>query len=311
MAPIPLRSDALEVAVLPLGAALVGLRFAGEPRNMVLGFADPADHSRLPVYAGAIVGPVANRIRAGLVEIDGMRHTMALNENGVTTLHSGPEGLHGRVWQVIAQTGDSLTLTCTLADGACGLPGVRQFTACYAVTGADLTLTLTGATDRPTAMNLAPHVYWNLDGGGDVTGHTLQVHATHYLPTDARSLPTGEIAPLAGTAFDFTKCRPVPADPALDVYFCLSSTPAARLRGSDGTTLEITTDAPGLQVYNGASLPTGTAVWADGPPLGPYAALALEPQCWPDAPHHRHFPQIRTTPDSPFRQVTTFRLRPP
>ena len=100
MTPIILRSEALEVAVLPLGASLVGVRFAGQTRNMVLGFTDPADHARVPIYAGAVVGPLASRVTDGLVRINGNSHQMPLNENGATTLHSGAEGLHARVWDL-------------------------------------------------------------------------------------------------------------------------------------------------------------------------------------------------------------------
>ena len=314
VSPLHIGSDTLEVTILPLGASLVGVRFAGQSRNLVLGFADPADHARVSVYAGAIVGPVANRIRNGRVTLEGQTHQMPLNEAARTTLHSGPDGLHAQVWEVQDRGPDQVTLTCALPDGACGLPGNRSFTARYRVEDSTLTCTLDATTDQTTAINLAAHPYWNLDGSADVSGHMLHVCADTYLPTDAGNLPTGEQAPVTGTAFDFTTPRAVPLTPELDVNYCLrkrcapSPLPAAYLRGSDGTTLCIETTAPGLQVYNGAYLPETAPVWQDGPKVTPFAAIALEPQHWPDAPHHADFPQITVMPKRHYRQISRYSL---
>lgn len=315
--PVHLHSDALDIAILPLGAALVGVRWRGERRNHVLGFADPQNHPAVPIYAGAIVGPVANRVRGGQVRIGQEVWQMPCNEKGQTTLHSGPDGLHAQIWQVAERSDNLLVLDTSLADGVGGLPGNRQFRAVYEVTHDTLRLTLTARTDRATPINLAAHPYWTLDGAPDVAGHRLQVHAQRYLPTDAANLPTGELAPVADTCFDYRTARAVALSPALDVNFCLadglSSTPrpAARLTGSTGTTLEIETTAPGLQVYSGAFLPKMPDSLADGPALAPYAAIALEPQHWPDAPHHGHFPQIILHPDMTYTQISNYRLTTP
>ena len=310
MTPLALRSDTLEVTVLPLGAALVGVRFAGRSQNMVLGFADTEDHARVPVYAGAIVGPVANRIWQGRAQIGRATYQMPLNEEGRTTLHSGPDGLHARLWEVTAHTADSLTLTCTLRNGDCGLPGTRVFTARYDLDAHALTLSITATADQPSPINPAAHPYWNLDGAADITGHTLQVNAALYLPTDDMNLPRGAKAPVKDTHFDFTQPKAVPADDRLDVNYCLTgAAPTAVLAGAGGTKLTLTTTAPGLQVYNGAHLPRRSD-WQDGPALAPYAAIAMEPQLWPDALRHSHFPSIITTPDRPFHQRTTYTLQP-
>jgi aldose 1-epimerase len=316
LTPLTIGSDALRIRVLPLGAALVGAYLTGQDRNLVLGFADPHDHARLPGFAGSIVGPVANRIRGGVLTIDGDVYQMPQNEAGQTTLHSGPDGLHTRIWQVQAHSPDRLILGITLPEGACGLPGTRVITADYHITERSLTLTLSAVTDRPTAINLAPHAYWNLDGHADISGHTLQINADRIVPTDAQNLPTGAVIPVADTAFDFTTARRVPLTPALDVNYCLSDAPlttprpAATLIGADGTQLSIATTAPGLQVYNGAFLPDIPGVLPGMKPLRPYHGIALEPQFWPDAPHHPHFPQITLYPNQTFRQITQYRITP-
>lgn len=307
----------MSATVLPLGAALVGLRLGASPRNLVLEYATPNARSAKPTSAGALVGPVANRIRDGLAEIDGQTYQMPLNENGQTSLHSGPDGLHAQLWQVAKQHPHAVTFTCTLPDGTNGLPGTRHFTATYSIAETTLTLHITATTDRTTPINVASHPYWNLDGAPDITGHTLQVAAQSYLPTDAMNLPTGEIAPLHGTAFDFTTPRRLSRDPALDLNFCLAHAPratpqpAATLRGSDGTTLEIATTAPGLQVYAGSNLMQAETALAGNPVLAPYAGVALEPQLWPDALFHKPFPAILLRTGETWEQTTLHRFTAP
>ena len=310
--PITLKNRHLSLQIHPLGAALIGVWVADHPDNLVLGFDDPGDHHRIPICAGHIVGPVANRIARGEVEIGGRLYQMPRNENGVTALHSGPEGLHRRLWDVMAQTDTALTLRCLLPDGACGLPGHREVSATYALDGNAYTLTLQATSDAPTVMNLAAHPYWTLDDRGRVDSHVLRVAADHYLPVDATNLPTGARAPVAGTVFDFTTPRPVPHDPALDVNFCLIGdgglAPAARVTGATGITLEIETTAPGLQVYNGSALPVMVTGLDRPGGLRPFGAIALEPQHFPNAPHHPDFPSILLHPGDMYRQVTRYTL---
>ena len=309
---IDISSNDLNVRILSKGATLAGVRFADDPRNLVLGFADPDDHARIPAFAGHLAGPVANRVRAGRVEIDGQIYQMPLNEAGRTTLHSGPDGLHAQDWTISEQGTDHVTLTCTLPDGCNGLPGNRTVTASYAITDSKLRLTITAISDKTTPINIASHPYWNLDGGRDVSGHSLHMRAAHYLPTDSQNLPTGELNPVTGTPYDFQDPYPVPLDPTLDLNFCLGEkmrsdpVPVATLRGQDGTTLSIATTCPGLQVYTGANLPDHSVAMADCPQVAPYSGIALEPQHWPDALHHAHFPDIMIQPGDTYRQITDY-----
>lgn len=314
--PITLLSDGLSATVLPRGAALVDVRFIGQTRNLVIGFADPADHQNVPICAGPLVGPIANRVRGGRVKINGQTYQMPINENA-NCLHSGPDGLHTLLWKIAAQAADRVTLCVTLPEGANGLPGTRMITAQYQIVAQTLTLTVTATTDRATPMNIAAHPYWNLDGQADVGGHLLTVNAAHYLPTDTQGLPTGDRKPMSGSAFDFASPTPVPLIPALDVNFCLARAPrptpqpAATLRGADGTQLDIATTASGLQVYAGSSLPDLAVAMNGSPPLKPYSGIALEPQHWPNAPHHSDFPQITLLPGETYQQITEFKLTHP
>lgn len=314
---VTLSSTHLHASILLRGATLAALRFGRDAPNLLLGFADPADHFAVPVYAGALVGPVANRITGGTVTLDDVTYHMPLNENAETCLHSGPLGLHALDWQVTHQTASEVTLTIHLKDGDHGLPGNRDISASYRLEGSTLILDITAQSDRATPMSIAAHPYWNLDGAADLAGHRLQIMADHVLPVDERNLPTGVILVTAGTEFDFHALTAVPTTKSLDVNFCLDTsgpvdrTAAATLVGRSGTQLEIATTALGLQVYNGAFLPRMPRALEGGRDLAPFAGIALEPQFWPDAPHHPAFPQITLKPGEIWKQVTSYRLTAP
>ncbi len=179
-----------------------------------------------------------------------------------------------------------------LPDGAGGFPGNRLLRATYGLDAAGaLTLDLTASTDAPTLMNPGHHGVWNPDGDGDPRKLTLEIPSDRYLPTDKAKLPTGEIAAVAETPYDHRAPR-VP-DASLDHNFCFAPGMGlrARLTGISGRTLEIQSDAPGLQAYAGGA-----------------RGIALEPQLWPDAPHHSHFPSILLRPGDTFRQRSRYTL---
>lgn len=311
---ITLNSKTLNARILPRGATLAGLWLAGRSRSLVLGYSDARDCIADPFYMGTIVGPIANRLRGASLSIDGQTWRLSPNE-GHNLLHSGQYGLHARDWRVTTRDTGSVKLETSIAHGADGLPGNRRFVARYALgDSADLTLDLTATTDRVTVCALAHHPYWTLDDAATVAGHRLQVAAERFLPVDSDLLPTGEIATVVGSDYDFRLPRPVAVDRTLDATLCLALptgvTPrlAATLTGQSGLTLRIETTEPGLQVYNGSGLAPRSAALLDGQELRAYAGIALEPQGWPDAPHYAHFPPILLRPEAPYRQRTIYRL---
>ncbi|MEO0667974.1 MAG: galactose mutarotase [Pseudomonadota bacterium] len=291
-------SDRLTARFEPLGSRIRALHLDGGP-NLILD-ADAA--AFVAAYGGVLIGPMANRVRDGRVQIDGQTHQMPQNE-GATCLHSGPHGAHARHWNVTGHGPRHLVLSLDLPDGACGLPGNRQITAAFAITGPTLSLSLHAVTDAPTPIAMAHHPYWAL-GGTPV----LHCPADHYLPTDAANVPTGDIAPVDGTTFDFRTGQPLPPD--IDHNLCLArarrDTPEriATLTG-DAATLHIDSTEPGLQVYSGAGLPR-----IEGTDIAPFAGCALEPQDWPNAVNEPQFPHAMVTPDSPYRQITRYTLQP-
>ena len=301
-----LKNGPLRARITNLGATLIGLWHERSANSFVIGFRDLDDYQRHPIYAGAVVGPVANRIRNGQVLVDGRVWQMPRNEAGRTALHSGPQGLHARLWEPVAVTETALTLRARLPHGACGLPGDRIVELTYKLTPFSLQLELNARTNRRTVMNLAHHPYWVVDAHS-----RLQVAASHYLPINANTLPTGQIAPVENTPFDLREPKQIPEE--LDHNYVLAaetrSAPefAAHL-SAPSYALKILTTAPGLQVYSGAGLPEIPSGKTVSGPVAPLSGIAIEPQLWPDAPDHSAFPSILLDQGQIWKQSTEYRL---
>lgn len=305
---VKITSGALTASILTHGATLQDLRLEGVAHPLVLGSERFEDYLGPMTYFGATVGRYANRIAEGRFSLDGKSYQLDLNEAGRTCLHGGGNGIGVRNWTLEASTPDSATFALLLADGDMGFPGRCAISVTYRVTGTALEITMEATPSAPCPISLAHHSYFCLDGAGDVAGQTLQIAAEHYLPVDDRLIPSGEIAPVAETPFDFRTPREIGTH-GYDHNFCLDGdAPAARLTGRDGLVLEVETDAPGLQVYNAAHLPAEGLPGLDGLAYGPRAGLAMETQEWPDAPNHEDFPDPVIRPGEVYRNHTIYRF---
>ncbi len=305
---VTLSAGDLTVSILTLGAIVHDIRLAGIDRSLTLGSDRVTDYETTMRHHGSLIGPVANRISTARARIDGMVYELERNQDGRIHLHSGAEATHLQNWDLVEVDERSATLVIDLPDGVCGLPGNRRITATYCVQDdATLTLDITGTTDATTLMNFANHSYWNLDGTETYDGHTLWIAADAYLPSTPDFTPTGEVMAVEGTAMDFRAPRELRAGiPAFDNNFCLSDTSeplreVLRLTGQSGVSMTLATTCPGVQVYDGRG--------AERPGRGRYEGLAIEAQHWPDAPNHRHFPSIKISPDTPYRQTTRWTFR--
>ncbi len=286
------------------------LRLAGAGRSLVLGFADAAAYLDAGIYAGAIVGRYANRIAHGRFRLDGRDHRVDRNHLSRHLLHGGVDGTHRQLWQIAELGADRATLTLTLPDGHMGFPGTLRISASFSVAADALSIGLAAEADAPTPVNLAHHSYFNLDGDGDIRGHALRIDAESYLPVDAELIPTGAIAAVAGTAFDFRKPRQIGGS-GYDHNFCLAAArrrlrPVAWLSGRSGLAMTVETTEPGLQLYDGrhfAGIPG-----LDGRIYGAYAGVALETQGWPDAPNHPAFPDCILRSGQEWRARTNYRF---
>ena len=301
------------------GSVLMDLRLDGHAAPLVLGFEDPALYLRHSPYFGATAGRFANRIGGGRFVIDGTTHQADCNFLGEHTLHGGEISMGKRNWDTIGLSETSVTMTIGLEDGEMGFPGALRAEVTYALTVHDgcpaLRIDYRATTDAPTLCNLAHHSYWALDGSGDLRHHTLQVDAERYTPVDSELIPTGEIADVTDTRFDFRQPRSVLShrlgEGPIDHNLCLAPTRRARRRVAtlrsrlSGVSMDVTTTEPGLQVYDGAKINVAVP-GLDGRVYTAHAGVALEPQVWPDAPNHAGFPSALLRPAETYRQTTIF-----
>jgi aldose 1-epimerase len=278
----------------------------GAVANVVLGFADVEGYVRCPgPYFGALVGRYANRIAGGSFELDGRTYALARN-NDPNCLHGGERGFDKYVWDAEAvDGGHGVRLSRISPDGEEGFPGRLEVAVTYLVDeeGA-LRISYEARTDAPTVVSLTNHTYWNLAGEGSgvsADGHELRVAASHVTPVDRDLIPTGELAPVEDTRFDFREARK--AGPGLDHNFVLdergAGEEAAELyEAGSGRVLRVATTEPGMQVY--------TADHLDGEPYGAGAGVALETQKFPDSPHRAEFPSAVLRPGEVFLSETVY-----
>jgi aldose 1-epimerase len=300
--------DGTRATAIGFGAALRSLTVPAPegPRPVVLGYPELAGYLHNPGYVGTTAGRHANRIGGGRFSLDGRIYQLALNERGRTHLHGGLRGFSHRPWRLVASDATAATFELVSPDGEEGYPGTLTARCTYAlVAPATLRVTMTATTDAPTIVSLAHHSYFTLVPGRAVLEHRLAVHAGHLTPVDADLIPTGEIAAVDGTGFDFRQPRRLADGPRLDHNFVLDAAPeadglhpAATVTGG-GLVLTCRTTAPGLQVYDGAGL---------GVPFFPHAGLCLEPQHFPDGPNKPNFPSPVLRPGETYGQVTEYRF---
>lgn len=322
----------------------------GKPRNVIVGPDTLAGWEKEPYY-GALIGRVANRIAFGKFSLDGTDYTLATNNapGGIPCgLHGGEEGFNARVWKLRAffkgnipaeaewvkaeaeagQIGEDdacLLLKLTSPAGDQGYPGAVQAEVLYILTPENTWRIIYHLTaDAPTPVAMTQHAYWNLKGcaQGDVLDHTLQISATRYTPVNAGLIPTGELAPVAGTPFDFTEPRAlgqaVDADndqirygAGYDHNFVLDHAEgevahAATLVSPDGLKLEVWTDQPGIQIYTGNYIPDGLQT-PEGPTVR-RGGVALETQHFADSVNQPSFPTVILRPGQVLRSVTEYRF---
>jgi aldose 1-epimerase len=322
------------VRITNYGAIITELHvpdFSGRLGDVVLGFDTVEEYVDHNPYFGAIAGRVANRIAGGRFEIDGEQYQLATN-NGPNHLHGGLRGFDKVIWNAEPRRtseGPALRLTYHSPDGEEGYPGAVDVTVDYIWTHAnELKVVMQATSDAPTPVNLVHHSYWNLDGhdSGAILDHELTIEADRYTPTDSTFIPTGELAPVAGTPYDFRQPRPIGRDigrlpPAgadnpggYDINFVVRDAPGgepaalrrvARVYGpASGRIMEIHADQPGVQFYSGNFL--GGVDGKGGASYARYAGFCLETQAFPDAINHQGehgWPNVVLRPGESYRHT--------
>jgi aldose 1-epimerase len=319
----------MEAVITNYGGILMSLKVpgrTGQIDDVVLGFDKAEDyitHKDHP-YFGALVGRYGNRIGGAQFTLDGKTYRLAAND-GKNSLHGGLVGFDKKFWKA-TQQGNTLMLELISPDGEEGFPGELRVQVTYTLTSQnELKIDYRATTNKPTVVNLTNHSYFNLSGHGEkhIRGHILKLNASKYTPVDRGLIPTGELRPVAGTPFDFTKPTPIGArieakDEQIqfgggydhNFVFDKGKTATPQLVGEvldpvSGRRMEVLTTEPGVQFYtsNGLSMKG-----KGGVQYGRHSALCLETQHYPDSPNQPAFPSTVLRPGETYRSSTIFRF---
>ena len=322
----------MQVSVINQGGIITEIMVPDKDGNMadvVLGFDSLSGYLGDYPYFGAFIGRYGNRIAGGKFELDGEQYTLPVN-NGPNSLHGGLKGFDKKYWTATPiEEGDrvGVRLTGTSPDGEEGYPGTLTVTVDYWLNDDNaLTLDYTAETDQATPVNLTNHTYFNLRGAGsgDILGHELMIAADQFTPVDETLIPTGELASVEGTPFDFREPTPIgeriDADTeqirfggGYDHNFVLNGSGeglrqiATVYEPQSGRTLEVETTEPGVQFYSGNFL-DGSNIGKGGQPYELRTGFCLETQHFPDSPNQPDFPSTILEPGETYRSTTVYRF---
>lgn len=294
------------VVISDWGATIQSIRY--QNTEMTVGYETLEEYLGPNPYFGALVGRYGNRIGGATFTLEGKTFPLEANEKG-NQLHGGPEGFDKRLWRATTGTTDSsalLTLSLTSPDGDQGFPGTLQVRCTYEWTNNhELRIHYTATTDKTTLVNLTNHTYFNLAGGGTILDHRLWLDGDYFTPVKPDMIPTGDLAPVAGTPFDFTTAKPIgedigAADPQLKIpngydhnwainNYDGSLREFARLEDpASGRSMRCFTTEPGVQIWT-TNFPEGKFIVRPDTPILTHAAICLETQHFPDAPNQEKF----------------------
>ena len=318
------NSKGMSAAVTNFGAAAVSLCVPdknGKSEDILLGYDTLEEYAAGNSCHGATVGRVANRICGAKFTLNGKEYLLTAND-GKNTLHSGNFGYNKRVWSV-ESTEDgadaaSVTFGLVSPDGEEHFPGKLELLAKYTLTENSLIIEYSAKADADTPVNLTNHSYFNLkgEGNGDIRDHIVQINAKQYTPVDAELIPTGVMAYVTGTPFDFLAPKPVREDMdngrlpnGYDHNFVLGMTREMRTAATvyepnSGRLMTVRTDKPGVQFYIGIGL--NGEHGKNGHTYDQYAGLCLESQFFPDSPNKPSFPSCIVRAGEEYRCVTEY-----
>jgi aldose 1-epimerase len=330
------NANGVEIGVINYGGILTTVNVpdrAGAVANVNLGYDNFADYENRNAYFGCIAGRYANRIAHGRFSLDGVDYQLATN-GGPHHLHGGMKGFDKKVWDVVreiaAPESEGVELHYLSPAGEENYPGSLDVTLTYQLTAAsELRIDYRATTDAPTVVNLTNHSIWNLsgEGSGSILNHVLQLNADRYTPVDATAIPYGELAPVAGTPFDFRAPTPISAGirsnhtqivyglgydhnwvinrPSADDTSLVKA--GELFDPASGRRMEIWTTEPGIQFYSGNFL-GGGIVGAGKRTYRQSDGLALETQHYPDSPNQPAFPTTVLRPGQVYATTTIYKF---
>lgn len=327
-----LRAGDLVMQVTDFGGRVVSLWVPdknGDYEDIVLGYnnIDSYVHNKGERFLGAVVGPYANRIANGTYTIGEETYEFPKNNNG-QTLHGGNNGLDMVVWDVESVNDSTLVLSYLHADGQEGMPGNLKIRMTYALTSAnEFKIDYEAVTDKATHVNISHHSFFNLkgEGNGTINDHILYINGSKTTPVNEVLIPSGEIADVTDTPFDFREPKTVGQDLEVedeqlkngggyDHNWVLDrKTPdqmelaASVYEPASGRFMEVYTDQPALQFYGGNFF-DGTTEGKYGRALKYRESIALETQKYPDTPNHDNFPSTLLNPEETYTHSCIYRF---
>ena len=327
------NTKGVEAKITNLGGIVVSLKVPdknGKFDDVVLGFNDLDSYLKPGPYFGALIGRYGNRIAKGRFTLNGVEYKLAVN-NGENHLHGGIKGFDKVIWtgrESKTKAGPAVILTYLSKDGEEGYPGNLNVTVVYTLTNNnELKIEYSATTDKDTVTNLTHHSYFNLagEGNGDILNHLVTINATRFVPTDAGSIPTGELRNVSGTPFDFLKATAIGArinqdeeqlklGNGYDHTWIINGRPGAlRLaaeayESTSGRRMQVWTTEPGMQFYTGNFL-DGTLTGKAGKIYQRRYGFCFETQHYPDSPNHPAFPTTTLKKGATYRSTTIYRFR--
>ncbi len=323
------NKNGIQAAITNYGAHLISIAVpdnAGKLTDVVIGFDNIDGYKKsMSAYYGATIGRYGNRIAKGHFVLDGKRYDLFIN-NKPNALHGGKQGFNDVVWDAKQINDHTIALTYLSKDMEEGYPGNLSCKVTYELTDDNaIKISYEATTDKTTVVNLTNHSYFNLNGlgTGTILDHTVQLKAANYTPVDTTLIPTGKIAPTAGTPFDFSKPVTIGSrindnDEQLkngkgyDHNFVLDkhdiTTPVAAVIGDKtGIKLEVFTTEPGLQFYSGNFMNGGNTMLG-GKTDDHRTGFAMETQHFPDSPNQPQFPSTVLKPGQVYKTVTIYKF---
>lgn len=322
------NAKGMEARISSYGGLLISLTAPdrnGKYEDVTLGYDSLNGYLKDTPYFGALIGRYGNRIAKGHFTLNGQTYTLATNNNP-NSLHGGKVGFDKVLWTARpyqSGIGPALELNYVSKDGEEGYPGTLKVKAVYTLTDANsLRLDFTATTDKDTVVNLTHHSYFNLAGKGDILGHVLEIKADKFTPVDSTLIPTGELKPVAGTPFDFTKPTPIGArvnqdDEQLKAgggydHNWVINKPWGELavmarvyEPESGRVMEVLSTEPGLQFYCGNFL-DGSITGKGGRVYNKRNAFCMEPQHYPDSPNQTNFPSVVLKPGQTYKNTIIY-----
>jgi aldose 1-epimerase len=326
------NKNGIEITFTNYGQRLVSLMVPdqnGQLEDIVFGFNSIEEYKNPKAkYIGAIIGRSANRIANGQFTLDQKNYTLATN-NGKNHSHGGINGFNNHVWDAIQTATNQIEFSRIAPDGEEGYPGNLKVTTTYSLTNNnELLIDYKATTDKTTIVNLTNHSFFNLsgEGNGNVNDHVLMINADYYTPLNADQIPTGEIAPVQGTPFDFRTPKAIGQDlnkqnsqlsiaSGYDQNYVLKNKPkknglvlaAKIMQPKNGRTLEVYTNEPGLQFYE-SNFFDGSLIGKSGKPYLYRGAFCLESQHFPDAPNQASFAKTTLEPGQTYRSTCVYKF---